>query len=391
MRNCSVLENQTMRRILFMACATTLAVAFTISLSQPAHAGRVTPPPVPTDIQVPAGNTAFLVGHAVGTQNYICLPCPNPITPAAMCPASGFAFGLFTPQATLFKDNDKQIITHYFSPNLSPIPPEVEGTIRATWQDSRDTSTVWAKLHQNGAVTVDPNAIAWLLLDVVGAQEGPTGGDKLTETTFIQRLNTSGGVAPSTGCASLADVGSEAFVPYTADYFFYKEATGASAANGKEAKIGFGFNARLISGFPHGAVFLTGGGAYDLATGFVHSGGGFSCLEDVLQGPLSVSINPDDPGPCLAGQGVRWDTAELLASTNFKCTGAATETLKHATTNDDTVVLQADFYRAGDGNDESFTAQMIVSETEIAPGDFPGVNIWVQGVGCGQAITNFKK
>ena len=162
-------------------------------------------------------------------------------------------------------------------------------------------------------------------------------------------------------------------------------------AQNENAKIGFGFNARLINGFRTGAVFLTGGGAYNLAAGFVHSGGGFSCLEDVLQGPLSVSINPDDPGPCLAGEGVRWDTAELLTETTFKCTGAATEALKHATTSDKTVVLQADFYRAGDGNDESFTAQIIVSEMDIAPDDFPGVNIWVQGVGCGQAITNFKK
>jgi hypothetical protein len=42
-------------------------------------------------------------------------------------------------------------------------------------------------------------------------------------TTFIQRLNTSGGVAPSMGCASVMDVGARAFVSYTADYFFYKD------------------------------------------------------------------------------------------------------------------------------------------------------------------------
>ncbi len=227
MKNCNALENQTIRRILFITCATALAVAFTISLSPPARADHVTPPPLPPGLApVPAGNKAFLVGHAIGTQNYVCLPCPNPLTPAAMCPASGFAFGLFTPQATLFKDNDKQIITHYFSPN--PFEPNTnpkvvaDGVIRATWQH-KDTSTVWAKVHQpNGAVTVDLSAIAWLTLDVVGAQDGPTGGDKLTDTTFVQRLNTSGGLAPSTGCASLADVGNEAFVPYTADYFFYK-------------------------------------------------------------------------------------------------------------------------------------------------------------------------
>jgi len=45
----------------------------------------------------------------------------------------------------------------------------------------------------------------------------------LTATTFIHRLNTSGGVAPSTGCTA-SDVGKKAFVPDTADYFFYRAA-----------------------------------------------------------------------------------------------------------------------------------------------------------------------
>src|ERR1051325_38512 len=135
----------------------------------------------------------------------------------------------------------------------------------------------------------------------------------------------------------------------------------------------FGFNGS-VSGFPTGAVFLTGGGAYDLATGFANAAGGFRCISDVRQGPLSVSINPESPGPCLAGQGVRWDTAALLPSTTFKCTGAAGETLKTAVTSDKTVVLQADFYRAGDGNDESFTAKIIVSDVDIAP-DFPGAKL----------------
>jgi hypothetical protein len=93
---------------------------------------------------------------------------------------------------------------------------------------------------------------------------------------------------------------------------------------------------------------------------------------------------------CLAGEGVRWDTVEVLPSTTFKCTGAAGEMLKTATTDDTTVVLQADFYRAGDGIDESFTAQMIVSSGDIAP-DLGGTqNVWIQGVGCGTAIVHFR-
>jgi hypothetical protein len=161
----------------------------------------------------------------------------------------------------------------------------------------------------------------------------------------------------------------------------------ASPLVAQPAQQGFGFNG-TVSGFPTGVVFVSGGGAYDPDTGFVASAGGFRCLADVRQGPLSVSINPDDPGPCLAGQGVRWDTVELLESTTFTCTG--TDAVKIAETSDTTVVLQADFYRAGDANDESFTAQMIVSETDIAP-DIPGFqNLWVQGVGCGTAIVHFS-
>jgi hypothetical protein len=53
-------------------------------------------------------------------------------------------------------------------------------------------------------------------------------------------------------------------------------------------------------------------------------------------------------------------------------------------------VLLADFYRVGDGVEESFTAQMIVSDGDIAA-DIAGVqNLWVQGVGCGTAIVNFN-
>ncbi len=56
-----------------------------------------------------------------------------------------------------------------------------------------------------------------------------------------------------------------------------------------------------------------------------------------------------------------------------------------------TAVLLADFYRAGDGIDESFTAQMIVSDGDIAP-EIPGMQtLWVQGVGCGLANGHFNR
>jgi lipid-A-disaccharide synthase-like uncharacterized protein len=194
---------QTMRRL-------ALAVALTVALLPPLAAADLVPPPVPPNLQVPAGHQAFLEGHAVGTQNYICLPS-----------AANVAWTLVGPQATLFNDWERQLITHFLSPN-----PDEQDTPRATWQHSLDTSTVWAVAIASSS---DPSfvasgAIPWLLLQVVGAEPGPTGGQRLTATTFIQRVHTSGGVAPSTGCTQITDVGQRVFVPYTADYIFYKAA-----------------------------------------------------------------------------------------------------------------------------------------------------------------------
>ena len=163
-----------------------------------------------------------------------------------------------------------------------------------------------------------------------------------------------------------------------------------SNAFAEKANQSFGFNAVSIKGFRTGEAFLSGGGAYDPANDFVKSAGGFSCLQDVLQGPLSVSINPNDPGPCREGQGVRWDTVQLLDSFQFKCTGTTDEVLKTAVTDDNTVVLVADFYRQGDGNEESFTARMFVSAVDEAPELLGTQNVWIQGVGCGDALVNFN-
>jgi hypothetical protein len=198
-----------------------LAMLCAVALPQRAWgADEITVPPVPDKLKVDAGNEVFLVGHATGTQNYLCLPS-----------GSGLAFVLFTPEATLLDDDGGQLTTHFFSPN--PIEHNTNpavvatGTIRATWQHSRDTSSVWAKVATADDASTDPrfvaqNSVAWLKLTAVGTGVGPDGGDTLAKTTFVQRLNTKGGVAPSTGCASATDIGRLAFMPYTADYFFYR-------------------------------------------------------------------------------------------------------------------------------------------------------------------------
>jgi Protein of unknown function (DUF3455) len=168
-------------------------------------------PPVPANLVVPQGQTLFFQGYAIGTQNYVCLPA-----------GAGFAWKFVAPQATLFEviggQIGQQLTTHFLSAN-----PTEDGLPRPTWQHSADTSRVWARLFDSSADPnyVEPGAIPWLLLKRAGFEDGPTAGSILSHTTYIHRLNTSGGRAPLTGCSAPVDIGALALVPYTADYFFY--------------------------------------------------------------------------------------------------------------------------------------------------------------------------
>src|SRR5689334_10642093 len=158
----------------------TAGLGCSVAEAQTSTATAFAPPPVPSNLAVPEGNTPFLKGRAQGTQNYICLPA-----------ASGFAWTFFSPQATLFFDFrvlgaeiPQQIITHFLSPN-----PAEGGTGRATWQSSFDSSAVWARTRTNGSSTdanfVAAGAIPWLVLEAVGMRRGPTGGDTLAQSSFV--------------------------------------------------------------------------------------------------------------------------------------------------------------------------------------------------------------
>lgn len=167
------------------------AVAVPALLPGLAFAARPEPPRVPSAIQVPAGNVPFLLGHARGTQNYTC-----------QATSTGYAWTLVGPDAVLVDDRGKQIMTHYAGP---------------TWK-ARDGSTVVAA--KVDGVTVSPTAIPWLLLKATTTAPGPH-GDRLTHTTYIQRVNTTGGLAPTSGCDQ-AHLGAARNVKYTADYYFYR-------------------------------------------------------------------------------------------------------------------------------------------------------------------------
>ena len=157
-----------------LAAATLAVQPFTV-----AEAGHYPDPPqVPTELEAPEGSRLFLTLHAVGTQNQMCVLNANGVG----------SWNFFGPQATLFNNKGEQVGTHFLSTNM--VQPGSQS--HATWQHSRDTSTVWAVAVGTSIDPeyVDANAIAWLLLEVKGTQDGPGGGDRLSGTTYIQRINT---------------------------------------------------------------------------------------------------------------------------------------------------------------------------------------------------------
>jgi len=81
--------------------------------------------------------------------------------------------------------------------------------------ESNDGSRVVGTVKARADAPVK-NAIPWLLLTTKSS--GSAG--RFNQVTSIQRLNTVGGVAPTTGCGE-ESLGRTIHVPYSADYVFY--------------------------------------------------------------------------------------------------------------------------------------------------------------------------
>jgi hypothetical protein len=145
-------------------------------------------PPLPSPaLAVPAGNELAFHFDAVGVQIYTCAAT-----------ATGFAWTFVAPEATLYRE-DHVVGKHYAGP---------------TWEYEDGSKVVGAKV---AGATPDPTSIPWLLLRAVSH----AGSGKMTPVTYIQRLETTGGLAPATGCDATT-VGAGARVPYTATYYFAK-------------------------------------------------------------------------------------------------------------------------------------------------------------------------
>lgn len=153
------------------------------SLVQVAQAGPP-PPSVPDPIQVLDGSKVFLIGHAIGVQIYSC---------------NGTGWSLVAPRADLFDDQGEIVVTHFAGP---------------TWQ-AKDGSMVVG--HAEASVSADPTAIPWVRLSAASTTPGQLGN-----TIVIQRIATTGGLAPPDADCTAVMAGTVAEVPYTADYYFWK-------------------------------------------------------------------------------------------------------------------------------------------------------------------------
>ena len=150
-----------------------------------------TMPEVPAALKAPATQVLSLETQAAGVQIYECK--------ASKDDATQFEWVFKAPEAELFDSAGKKIGRHYAGP---------------TWE-SIDGSKVVGELkaRDNGP---DPKAIPWLLLSA----KSTSGTGVFSQTQSIQRLYTTGGIAPAEGCTQ-AQAGKEARVPYKAKYYFY--------------------------------------------------------------------------------------------------------------------------------------------------------------------------
>lgn len=160
--------------VLLIACA---VLSFSLAAQQ-----------VPPQLQPPPTEKLFLQVHAKGDQIYTC-----------KADGAQFAWALKAPDAQLFDKDGNPFGKHFAGPS---------------WE-ANDGSRVTGKAVAN-TPSPDADSVPWLLVNIISHE----GTGVLSLVTYIQRLNTKGGKAPSCGCDA-ARANAELRVPYSADYLFY--------------------------------------------------------------------------------------------------------------------------------------------------------------------------
>jgi hypothetical protein len=156
-----------------------------------ASAASMSGPDVPPAVAAPAGHKPAMTLKGVGQLTYEC---------RAKAGSAGAHEWVFAgPDATLQDAGGKVVGKYYGGP---------------TWEHN-DGGKITGK-----QLAVAPAAPGSIPLQLV--QTGPAmGPGPFSGVTYIQRVNTMGGVAPSAPCDA-STMGSKQTVSYSADYVFYK-------------------------------------------------------------------------------------------------------------------------------------------------------------------------
>lgn len=145
-------------------------------------------PDVPTALRTPPEQALLLQLTGKGSQIYTC-----------QSEGGVYAWKLKAPEAKLYDEGGQLAGRHFVGP---------------TWQ-AKDGSRITGKL-QATAPAPDASSMPWLLLTVVAHD----GSGVLSGVQTIQRLNTRGGLAPTSACNAAAE-NAETPISYEADYYFY--------------------------------------------------------------------------------------------------------------------------------------------------------------------------
>ena len=164
----------------------TLTLAAALLLAVPVHAQTG----IPANVQPPAGQKAAMTWTGTGELSYECR--------ARQDDANAFEWAFVGPDAKLTDATSRAATGKYYA--------------GPTWE-AADGSKVTGK-----QVGVAPAAAGNIPFQLVKTDPG---SGSLRDVTYIQRVNTKGGVAPADPC-NASSKGTKKTVPYSADYVFYK-------------------------------------------------------------------------------------------------------------------------------------------------------------------------
>jgi uncharacterized protein DUF3455 len=144
-------------------------------------------PDIPDVLKVPGGHMLFLRTYGRGAQIYTCPETWDP-APFAVLHTNGW-------------DKGEIFAVHYGGP---------------IWEAIDGSVFIGDITRQQSVVSPDSDSVPWLLIPAKATK----GNGLMSRVTYIQRVRTKGGKAPTSSCVELSS-GAQFLIAYAAEYLFY--------------------------------------------------------------------------------------------------------------------------------------------------------------------------